>query len=224
VTVNPKVNAEAIDVTVELQRGATIIGRMTDEKGEPVKQALLFTRLKIHATSLYWRGFPIEAFGGRFELSGLAEAQEYLVFFLDPKRRLGASAVLKTGGETPTVVLTPCGQATATFTDSQGHPVSDARITLRMVVTPGVHPYDHKAMRRGELAADSDHVSNLDRTNYWPGPKTDDQGRITFPALIPGATYRLIGSDQSGLVVAKEFTVESQQTVELGEIAIRHEK
>lgn len=76
----------------------------------------------------------------------------------------------------------------------------------------------------GEPAADSDYVTNIDRTNYWPGPKTDDQGHITFRALIPGATYRLIGSDQSGLVVAKEFTVESQQTVELGEIAIRHEK
>lgn len=224
VPVDPQANAEPIDVTVELQRGATITGRLTDEKGEPVKEALLFTRLNIHATSLYWRGFPIEAFGGRFELSGLAQGQEYPVFFLDPKHRLGASAVLKTGGEMPTVVLTPCGQATAKFTDSKGQPISDSRITLRMVVTPGVNPYDMKAMRRGELAADSDHIANIDRTNYWPGPKTDDQGHITFPALIPGATYRLIGSDESGLVVAKEFTVKSRETVDLGEIAIRHEK
>jgi hypothetical protein len=116
--------------------------------------------------------------------------------------------------------LRPCGQATARFVDGEGQPLAGFRASLHMVVTPGVAEHDFEAARRGELAADSEFVSNIDRTNHWHLPPADKDGRITFPALIPGATYRFTTYDDGKPTIAREFTVESGQEVDLGEIAI----
>ena len=60
---------------------------------------------------------------------------------------------------------------------------------------------------------------NIDRTNYWPGPKTDAAGRITFPALIPGASYRIVSFENGKSAVSKEFVAESK-TLDLGKIVV----
>jgi hypothetical protein len=142
------------------------------------------------------------------------------VYFLHPQRRLGATAKLKADGSTPTIVLRPCGQATATLKSRAGEPLAGASAFLEMVVTPGAHRNDRLANRLGMLQADSDFVSNIDRTNYWPGPTSDKDGRIVFPALIPGATYRLLGYQNGGNTLAKEFSVEPRQIVGLGTVVI----
>jgi hypothetical protein len=55
-------------------------------------------------------------------------------------------------------------------------------------------------------------------------PISDDQGRIIFPALIPGATYRVIdrmpfrGPD--GPQLRRDFTVKPGETLDLGDILI----
>ena len=183
--VNPKPLADPLELTVELRRGATISGRITTAGGEPAEHALLITRLNIHPASLTWRGSPLEVLGGRFELSGLGDGLEYPVHFLDAKNRLGATALLKAGDISPTVVLVPCGEAMAMFTDASGKPIAGFQPTLEMVVTPGSHRFDREAMRNGALSADADFVANIDRTNYSTGPKTDAAGRVTFPALDP---------------------------------------
>jgi protocatechuate 3,4-dioxygenase beta subunit len=220
-SVSPETDADEIPITVQLQRGATVAGRIVDERGEPVGEALVITRLTIHPHSTYWRGFPIEAMGGRFQLAGLGKEQEYPAHFLDAKRRLGATAVLRAGMEAPTIVLRPCGQAAARFVDREGRPLADFRPALTMVVTPGANAVDAGAARRGELAADEDNVANIDQRNHWSGPQTDAQGRVTFGALIPGATYRILGYMENSIVVAREFTAEAQQTIELGEIVLQ---
>jgi protocatechuate 3,4-dioxygenase beta subunit len=222
--VNPEPKSPPIDVTLELQRGAKTAVRLTKESGEPVDEALVITRLNISPLSLYWRGFPMEALGGRFELSGLAAGREYPVYFLDAKRRLGATAVLKASGEVRTIVLAPCGQATAKLVDSQGRPLPAMHPLLEMVVTAGVLGSDEDAVLRGELAADADFVANIDQTNYWPSPKTDREGRITFPALVPGGTYRLLSFRGGKRAVAREFTVKPRETLDLGEIVFQDGK
>jgi hypothetical protein len=89
-----------------------------------------------------------------------------------------------------------------------------------MVVTPGRPPYDFEAAKRGELAADSDFVVNIDRANYRNASVTDAEGRITLPALIPGATYRIERIEKGNSVVDKEFTVEGSAAIDLGEITV----
>jgi hypothetical protein len=69
-----------------------------------------------------------------------------------------------------------------------------------------------------ELTSDQDFVSNFDREHYWNKPLTDEQGRCTFPALIPGATYRLFAYDKSGNLFDKDFSVKSGETLDLGDI------
>ena len=47
---------------------------------------------------------------------------------------------------------------------------------------------------------------------------------MTFPALIPGATYRVACWEKDAWVPHKEFTVKSGESVDLGDIPINKEK
>jgi hypothetical protein len=60
-------------------------------------------------------------------------------------------------------------------------------------------------------------VGAADPLHYGDGPRTDAEGRVTLPALIPGATYRLIQFDGQ----AKDFTAESGKTLDLKDIPIK---
>ena len=45
---------------------------------------------------------------------------------------------------------------------------------------------------------------------------------MTFPALIPGATYRIQdSSDEDGRQLRKTFTVKPDETLDLGDILIQ---
>ena len=48
----------------------------------------------------------------------------------------------------------------------------------------------------------------LDTRHYTEGPRSDEQERVTFPSVIPGATYRLPGA-------AMDITAEAGKTIEL---------
>jgi hypothetical protein len=218
--INPEPKSDPLEVTMELRRGASISVKLTNAAGEPVEHALLISRLFVNPSELNWRGFPKEALGGRFELSGLGEEVEYPVHFLDAKNRLGATAVFKAGDNSPTVVLLPSGQATATLTDGNGKPLAGHFPWLDLVVTPGPDRFEAAAKGVGVLAGDSAYVVNIDRTNYRPGPKTDDQGRITYPALIPGARYRIVTYEKGAAIVLKEFVAESGKTLDLGRVVM----
>ena len=67
-------------------------------------------------------------------------------------------------------------------------------------------------------------MAALDPVNYASDFQSDAQGRLTLPALIPGATYRIEdftpafgGGDPA---IRKEFTVKPGETIELGDIVI----
>jgi len=220
VKLDPQPDAESIDVTIELQPGARVAGRIVDELGQPVNEALVITRLAISLHDLWWRGHKPPVLGGQFELTGLKQGVEYPTFFLDAKRRLGATAILKAGDPEPTVGLRPCGTAHLRIVDGEGQPVANYYPNIEMVVTPGTHRYDVPSMRLGLLAADSDFISNIDRANYPSMPKSDPQGNVTLPALIPGATYRVAIPRDGKFQTAKDFQPTSNETLELGDIAV----
>lgn len=218
--IDPQADEPLEAMKIGLQPGASVAGTLTDAKGNPIERALIVSRLKILDSSPKWRGFTDEALNGRFQIDGLREGEEYPVHFLDPENRLGATAMISTKNPSPTVVLEPCGLATARFVDPEGDPVVDARLGLRMVVTPGKPQYDRQAMERGELLADEDSIANIDRDNHWSAPATDENGERTFPALIPGARYRFINFVDGNPRVVKEFVARSAETYEMGEIEV----
>lgn len=220
VAINPEAGAESVEVKLELRRGATVTGRIVDQRGEPVEEALVVSRLRISPLSPFWRGHTTPTLGGRFELSGLADDVEYPVYFLDAKRQLGARAMLKAGDGERTVVLRPCGKARLRAVESNAKPVAGYHANVQMVVTPGASRYDVAAARNGELAADADFISNIDRTNH-PGLATsDEQGYLTLAALIPEASYQIAVVGDGRIQTVKEFQAKADETLDLGDLIV----
>ena len=167
---------------------------------------------------------------GRFVLHGLDPnaAVEVIAYFLDPERKLGAVARFsgRSGANGPvTVRLEPCGKARARLVTADGKPLDryDARALASMVVTPG--PLSHgRQVKDGPLFAEEAGVMPLDPANYPNDFQSDAQGRVTLPALIPGATYRIqdftpaFGGGEPA--IRKEFIVKPGETLDLGDILI----
>ncbi len=180
----------------------------------------MLCRLNVAPFELSWR-FAVQVHDGQFELHGCDPEKTYPVHFLDPKNRLGATVMLsgRHVSEPVKVELAPCGTAVARFVDPEGKPLKNYRPSPHIVITPGADLFDESALKKGLLRADADFVANIDRLNYWDGPRTDDRGRCVFPALIPGATYRIhYQSDRT--VRAKDFTVEAGKTLDLPDLTI----
>jgi hypothetical protein len=212
-----------VELSLSLKRGKTVRGTLVDEAGQSVDQVTMITWRNTHPTDNGWRGHSPEVVGGRFELGGLAEGEEYPVYFLDAKRKLGATANIRAEEPTPEVVMRPCGAATMRLVDKDGAPRANvSAVNVYFVARPGVDEFDSDAMRVGEMAADSDFISNVDRTNY-PNPQstdTDEDGRIKLPVLIPGATYRVVTIKEGRFKVVKDFVVESGETLDLGDLVV----
>jgi hypothetical protein len=125
----------------------------------------------------------------------------------------------KQAGEAVTVKLAPCGRATARYLDGKGQPLAGYLNSPEIVVTPGA--FGRAVLEgQGELLAETEMLLNFDRHNYWDRIKTGAKGLITFPALIPGATYRVARWENDGWVLHKEFKVESGKTIDLGDVPI----
>jgi len=140
---------------------------------------------------------------------------------------LGATAKLKSGDASPTITLKPCGQAIARFKYRNGKPVANYTPMPEFVMGAGV---DHLGMagsmikKIGVPATEVDYVSNVDKTNWQPWPSTDKTGQVTFPALIPGATYRVRPDINLDFLSARLFSVQPGQTLDLGEFVLEKEE
>ena len=148
--------------------------------------------------------------------------------FFEPKRKLGATVHFsgkRAGGEPIVVKLEPCATATARLVGPDGKPLAGFQnpALISMVVTPGEFS-GVKARKDGTTLADEDTLTGIDPINYANAPAADAQGRIVFPALIPGATYRIIDQTTArtpdGPQLRKEFTVKPGETLDLGDILI----
>ncbi|WP_148593568.1 hypothetical protein [Aquisphaera giovannonii] len=128
--------------------------------------------------------------------------------------------------EPPILTLQPGGTAAARIVDASGRAVEGDAARINIVSTPG-HGMDYygrslNGKERGGLMADEDLYANVDRTNYWDGPRSDRNGRITMSRLIPGATYRVYELSETlegpPLYRWRDFTVQPGGVTDLGEI------
>src|SRR5262249_33432375 len=123
------------------------------------------------------------------------------------------------GGEPVTVRLRPCGQATARLVDGQGKPLTGHRPLLHMLPSPGPHPApaDRGRLLHGDLRPHNARwAAYLNPGRYGGGPHSDAEGRVTLPALIPGATHRVL----LGPGKVRDFTVDAGRTAALGDLTI----
>ena len=196
---DPKQNGPDLEVNAELRRGMTVRGQAITADGQPVTDIWLISRiLSGLEPSVRWpwrRDDHIVARDGRFEIHGLESGAEVPVFFLDPKRKLGATASFSgkmASGGPVTVRLQPCGAAQARLVDSNGKPRDgiSAPWLISMIVTPGpsVAPRGQKEL---PLLADEARLTQIDPINHIEGPDHRRGG----PGHVSGADSRRHVSD-----------------------------
>jgi hypothetical protein len=210
IALDAKVGAEAVEVSAKLRRGVTLRGRVVGPDGKPMAEGVVvccWNQLRPDVAE--WYRAAVAVHDGRFELRGCDPERTYPVYFLDAKNKLGASVMLSAKeavDKPPTVRLEPCGAVTVRFVDKEGNP------------RPGHSPFFVLVTRPGDKDVEPvrDIVTYTDPVHYGGlGPVADAEGRCTFPALIPGATYQILGNDLS-----KEFTVKPGEKRDLGDIVI----
>jgi RNA polymerase sigma factor (sigma-70 family) len=209
----PETRSYAMDI--RLRRGVTLRGRVVGPDGKPVARAVMYCVSQIPPLAYTYPGRPVPMRGGRFALRGCDPGKAVRVFFLAAGAKLGAVAELSAGkarGEPVKVRLGRCGSAVARFRDKRGQPLKDYSPNCFLVLTPGI-------LLMGEPVLDR--RLGADVADPWPSgrPATDASGRLTFTALIPGATYWITDWD-NGHVVKKAFTVAAGQAVDLKDITV----
>jgi RNA polymerase sigma factor (sigma-70 family) len=212
VPLDPKEGADTLDVSVKLRRGVTVRGRLLGPDDKPVADAVMLCWNQLRPEVSTWFASGMAVRDGTFELRGCDPELTYPVHFLDPNKQWGASVRVsaKEAGDKPlTVRLAKCGRAVVRFVDKAGKPV------------PGYSPYVNVVVRPGEkgIEADNDFVANVDRVNYTGGggQVAGEDGKATFPALIPGVTYRLYGPGIKGVV---EVTAKAGETRDVPDVVV----
>jgi RNA polymerase sigma factor (sigma-70 family) len=165
---------------------------------------------------------PVELRDGTFSIAVLDPDATYRLYFLSPSGQLGAMVELsgkQAEGDPVTVRLRPCARATARLVDGRGKPLAGQRPLVWLLVPPGPHavPADLKGHLEHNLrTADAVWAAYLNPGVYGDGPRTDGEGRVTFPGLVPGARYRvLLGPGR-----ARDFTADAARAAELGDLTI----
>jgi RNA polymerase sigma factor (sigma-70 family) len=214
-------------LNAELRRGKTIRGRLVDALGRPVVDAVIITRLHIEPVNPFWRGEWSEqhrARDGHFEVHGLDPKSPVLSYFLDAEHELGAAVELagEQSDKELTIRLEPAGQAKARFVRPDGRPFANFFPQLQLVATPGPPAFRRNENDPPGLADDAVNVMAIDRKHYVQRrqPLSAADGRITLPALIPGALYRLSVNGGNGRPFHKDFSVKSGESIDLGDISV----
>ncbi|MEW6741894.1 MAG: carboxypeptidase-like regulatory domain-containing protein [Planctomycetota bacterium] len=219
----------SLEVTIPMRRGVTIRGRVVGPGDETIEKAVLLT----HTSTRYyfWPTPPIDLWArpvrdSRFELPGCDPESPHRVYFLDAGHQWGATATLdgsKPADEPVTIRLAPCGSATARFMDKDNHPLANR-------VLGSSAPYLITVVRLVFLEASvNERYGTADDLVWWMEPldrdryrslRTDAEGRVTFPSLVPGALYKLMIISDKGWEPQRSFRVEAGQSLDLGDIVV----
>ncbi|HMC67106.1 MAG TPA: hypothetical protein VKI65_19375, partial [Gemmataceae bacterium] len=166
---------------------------------------------------------PVELHDGKFALPINDLAATYRLLIQDVDNGVGAVVDLngKQAEAGPvTVKLAKSGSATARFVDDKGKPLATYRPLIWAMLPPVHTPSLTDLGNVGPQGPDSGFcemwLGRADPMHYGDGPVTDADGKITFPNLVPGATYRISKFDAT----AKDFSVKPGETVSLGDVRV----
>jgi RNA polymerase sigma factor (sigma-70 family) len=210
-----KAGEGALEVTAKLHRGVAIRGKLLGPGDKPVEDALMSCWNQQHRGGMQWgvlsfASVPVR--DGAFVMRGCDPEATYPVYFLDAKNKLGATVKLSAkelAGKEATVRLEPCGSAVIRFLDKEGKPMKGFRPAIFIAVRPANNQPGDK-----DVYPDFDFLANVDTVNYRPvGLTADAEGRITYPVLIPGATYILATSTLQ--TKFKELTVKAGEELKM---------
>ena len=225
-SINPEPNAETTDVVMDMKPGITIRGRVEGPDGRPITRVKMLSASFTRVQSVYWTSRrELLAVDGNFELPGCDPTESRTIFLLDAKAQLGATAILNPRNhkdKPPVIRLVPCGSATVQLVDKQGTPRRNQSLNTQNlilqtdligkegVINPQYGTQTLRHIRWGMSILDSERHKFL---------QADDDGRVTFPSLIPGAPYKLIQRSPSYQELI-DFRVDSGEEYPLSKIAI----
>jgi hypothetical protein len=207
-----------VKATVTLRRGRSVRGRLIDLEGRPAVDAEVLERADLNL-------LPAE--NGEFELAGLDPKKPVTVYFLDTKNQL-ARIVTFSGRDFDrplTVPLEHCGSARVRFIDAQGQPFANVHVSVGLSQRPKIG-LEMIVDDRSPAPRDAGAQPEIERTlvedldfEHYNTLTTDAQGVVTYPTLIPGATYRICAGE-GAWVTKKEFIAEAGRTRDLGDITV----
>jgi RNA polymerase sigma factor (sigma-70 family) len=239
---------EVREIGVVLRRGVRIEGRIVKPDGEPAGDGAWMCRGRT-CPEEPGEGQPQPYWNGRFVLRGCVAGRVYPVLFLDARRRLGAKVELQAAADSKPVEvrLQPCGAADVRFVDAHGQPVAGYQPFLFVMVPSdraveeeddsepaavAIHQQDKSDRedsislplgKRPPRTAEMHELDEFDPDHYRDGPRTDGEGRVTLPALIPGVRYRMSHYlDSSGRW--DEFETAAGQTLSLPDVVLHHRR
>jgi RNA polymerase sigma factor (sigma-70 family) len=239
---------EVREVGVVLRRGVRIEGRIVRPDGEPAGDGAWICRGRT-CPEEPGEGQPQPYWNGRFVLRGCVPGRAYPVLFLDARHRLGVKVELLAveDGKPVEVRLQPCGAAEVRFVDARGRPVAGYQPFLYVMVPSdragdeedGPEPAAAETHNRYKLCpdypdtpptgklpprtAEMHELDEFDLDHYRDGPRTDAEGRVTLPALIPGVRYRMNHYLDAG-GAWREFETAAGQTLSLPEVVLPHRR
>jgi len=213
---------------VRLRRGVTLRGKVQGPDDKPAESCVLFSNsYRVNGYGAYCPIDLLQCADGRFELPGCDPDRTHTAHLLDLGRRLGATVELtkKNATEPATVRLLPCGSARAQLVDTDGKPLAKYRPEFNYLLTEGATRDFYLGNNDYALEAVSGTPASLDWEVYGRA-ETDDDGRVTFPALVPGARY-MFHWPPKDLADPKpwprlEFTVGPGEAKDLGKVVIDH--
>jgi hypothetical protein len=127
-----------------------------------------------------------------------------------------------------TIRLQPCGSAHLRLVDRAGKPIPErasnptrpSLVNFTLIVSPGPSR-NSQNVKVGQLFANECTPAAFDPIHYAARRNPDAQGRLEFPALIPGATYRIKDNTiREGRPLRREFTVKPGEDLDLSDILI----
>jgi RNA polymerase sigma factor (sigma-70 family) len=228
-----KTGVDRNDIHVKLRPGVTVTGQVVGPDDRPVRDAWIFSQIIMGPMggAKVWHGgyHNNSARDGHFEVHGLAPDALVAVHFLEPRRKLGATAVLsrnRAAAGPVKIRLEPCAAARARIVNPGGEPFvgSLPLRTLTMAVNTGP-PVSAGIGETGSLVVSQNgDLDGVDPINYEKPVAADADGRVVLRVLIPGATYRFTdrAANQGPFVrrLLREFTVKPGETLDLGDIVI----
>lgn len=164
------------ELSLDLTGGTAIEGRAVLPDGAPVASGFALVHHLVGGRDMRTPQ-PVSIVAGRFVLPGCRIGETYAVYLVDREAKFGATAKLSCDpkGETPAVKLAPCAAPEYQLLHSLARPAENAEVTLEFLPEVG----------------DPFHARWWSVDNPTVIRTVSENGVLTFPGLVPGASYRL---------------------------------
>ncbi|HVK09851.1 MAG TPA: carboxypeptidase-like regulatory domain-containing protein, partial [Gemmataceae bacterium] len=197
--VEVKPGDQAKSVTLKLERGRSVKGRVLDPYGKPLAGCLVRGLKSSKTVFGLWEREPMKS--AEFEARDIGSGKPRAVAFIHKERKL-AGTVRVNGGEKEAVEvrLAPWATLRGRLVDADGKPMVDVRLGFVQSLE------DPDPVGAGDL----------------PGrdAKTDADGRFTLSGFAPGVRYSLaaIGNSRIYATFGRDLQFEAGEAKDLGDV------